>query len=483
MEISFLGNGLAENNRPVSKVIKESLLDTDFKAFITLSAFTSISGLGIIIDELYVFKENGGLIEFYLGVDEGVTNKPTLEEYMKLDVSTYIYFNKYMLNSPQKPIFHPKLYIFQGKKTRVIIGSANLTSKGLERNVETSVKIDFDNNDIDGIRFLNDILSFFKPLLQKTSNCLQPLSNDLIANLLENGIIHEKAIYYTRPKEYNQNKNEDTLVFDLVKPPYIPKKLNKKKKRTKEVRKSYGVYESMNVYSIQSHSDIYGSYSQFLESMKRQKTVSYYYIPQGVHLGHLFYIVHSYYTGNIHNRIKLMYESTSSNNGTIVRQTRYKMCFGMELLLISDDRQSKNTDLESLELLPNGMILAKLLERNTKDENFYKFKQGNDSISWDMVLNPEYYIEWVRSLPILERNELFLLFNNFTLLRILMEYLRERGAYNEEEIYTKFWDYKTATNYLSLIGVERPTSRSSLEHRMPFVISLLNAFDIIESLK
>lgn len=479
MKIKFLGNGLASLN-PLSHVINASLNDTDFSKFMVFSAFTSVSGLELIVDDLIQFLERGSEACFYLGVDEGITSKSTLEEFLKLSCSTYIYFNSYQLNSPNKPIYHPKVYVFMGNKTRVLVGSNNLTKKGYMRNVEACVQVDFDNDDVDGNHFLDEALNFFRPLIEQMSSCIKPLDEDLIQNLLNNNVISNKRKYIEIDRVQEPSSFSNDLVFGSEKPPTPPRVLKKIVQRKKVTTTDYGVYDTSLVFDILSHQDIYGSYESFAESINKKRKVAYYFIPQGVHLGHIFYLIYSYYQGTLHNRINLMYESTGSGNGNLVRQTKYKLCFCMEMLLLSDDRIETINTVSDIELTPNGVLLARLLERNVTDSHFYDFKQGSDSLSWDMYYNVDYYVEWVKNLPEDDFKELYSIFNNFSLLRLLIDFISTQDNFSLKTVYTDFWDYTDTVDYLKIIGIKKPASESSLQHRMPFIISLLKAFKIID---
>ena len=141
MEIKFIGQGLEpESDITTGNFIIDSLeshLYTSFNAFV---AFVSIGGLKNIIDQLITFKEKGGQVRLYLGVNLNATSKEALEELLKYEIESYVVY------SPNNIIYHPKIYAFEGvANTRTIIGSSNLTVSGLFQNVEASVCVDLAN--------------------------------------------------------------------------------------------------------------------------------------------------------------------------------------------------------------------------------------------------------------------------------------------------------------------------------------------------
>src|SRR5690606_34277903 len=120
-------------------------------------AFVSIGGLNNILNQLNTFKERGGSTRLYVGVDLNGTSKEALEKLIELQIETYIVF------SPNNIIYHPKIYTFEGNTfSRALVGSSNLTERGLFQSIESSVYIHFHNeNDEMGIDFLASIYEHY----------------------------------------------------------------------------------------------------------------------------------------------------------------------------------------------------------------------------------------------------------------------------------------------------------------------------------
>lgn len=129
MELKFIGQGLdPTSDATAGNLIIDSLTDEQFNSFNAFVAFVSIGGINNIIDQLTAFKERGGAIRLYVGVDLNGTSKEALEKLIELELETYIVF------SPNNIIYHPKIYTFVGDTfSRAVVGSSNLTEEDFSK--------------------------------------------------------------------------------------------------------------------------------------------------------------------------------------------------------------------------------------------------------------------------------------------------------------------------------------------------------------
>ena len=143
MELTFIGQGLdPTSNSTAGNLIIDTLADEQYNSFNAFVAFVSIGGLNNILVQLSAFQARGGNIRLYIGVDLNGTSKEALEKLIELEIETYIVF------SPNNIIYHPKIYTFEGDIfSRAIVGSSNLTERGLFQSVESSVCVTFHNED------------------------------------------------------------------------------------------------------------------------------------------------------------------------------------------------------------------------------------------------------------------------------------------------------------------------------------------------
>lgn len=131
------------------------------------SAFAKNSGYDLIKPELNRRLKKIKQITFVFGLDFFHT-EPDLLRKLNKQVSKNTENTKlYISSRTRKYTFHPKIYAFQiGSKIELIIGSANLTSGGLEDNHEISLLI----HDIDQT-FGDNIDNYIEALVQEDEIC------------------------------------------------------------------------------------------------------------------------------------------------------------------------------------------------------------------------------------------------------------------------------------------------------------------------
>lgn len=185
MRIEFLGHGLHENNtNTVGHVLIDSFRNSDYYSFIGFSAFTKMSGINRIKDELLTAKEYFKTIKFYLGIVKKGTSREALKFLIDNEIETYIFCTE------DEIMFHPKIYYFQGKHNdRFVTGSSNLTKFGLFDNIEASTFIEFSKNDQQGRKFIRQFEEYFKNILDGSDNNIQRLTNEVLQDLIDSGFV------------------------------------------------------------------------------------------------------------------------------------------------------------------------------------------------------------------------------------------------------------------------------------------------------
>lgn len=193
MKVSFLGQGFTENSsKSVGIHLNNYLKDKSYNSFFAISAFSSPLGVRLL-DSIEQAKEYFDQLNIVVGIDQNGTSKEALEELLLLGISSYVFYQK------ESPIFHPKIYLFEGQeRTALIIGSSNLTGKGLFTNVESSVLIQFINDDSEGQKVVKDLKEYFKSIFEFNDPNLFQINNYLIEALVNDGIV---------PRESNRSRH------------------------------------------------------------------------------------------------------------------------------------------------------------------------------------------------------------------------------------------------------------------------------------
>ena len=199
MIAEFIGHGIHEDDNEtcgnyVCSSIKNPIF-TEITVFVAFIRKPGILELKPFIQKAISEKRN---VTFFVGRNEFITSKEALELLLELGVSAYIY-------NADKFIYHPKVYLFEGVKNRIITGSSNLTKTGLFYNVECSLLLDFSNQDSAGLKVLNQLKDYFSPLLDFSDPNLEFVTQEHIDKLYAEGLIPTENFEYDLNYTINPN--------------------------------------------------------------------------------------------------------------------------------------------------------------------------------------------------------------------------------------------------------------------------------------
>lgn len=201
MKITFLGQGYEpESVNAVGNHLMKFLASKNFESFFGISAFASEAGVIGLGEYINNAKNNFKSLTLIVGVDQEGTSKEALREILELNINGYIFYQK------EPPIFHPKIYLFEGKKeTKLILGSSNLTARGLFGNVESSLLIEFPSTDLDGKKVIADLKNYYNGLFNLNDPNLFKISTKVIEDFILKGIV---------PNESVRKKKDSKLTID-----------------------------------------------------------------------------------------------------------------------------------------------------------------------------------------------------------------------------------------------------------------------------
>jgi len=132
---------LSNLNYPIGNIVNQELQNA--QSVRIAIAFLKYSGIKVIEKSLDQCLKNNGNVEIIAGLDFKTTDPQSMHYLIKLQKSTpnlkfYCYGDKDV--NKNNIVFHPKIYLFQGKReTTGIVGSTNLTGGGLMTNFEANV--------------------------------------------------------------------------------------------------------------------------------------------------------------------------------------------------------------------------------------------------------------------------------------------------------------------------------------------------------
>ncbi|AWK04561.1 hypothetical protein HYN56_10095 [Flavobacterium crocinum] len=235
MKVTLLSQGF---NPSLDKAVGNKLIEffstNHYQTFTGISAFASeagVNGLSSCISSSTSFKN----LNLIVGIDQQGTSKEALEEILDLKINSYIFYQS------EEPIFHPKIYLFEGlEKTALIIGSSNLTARGLFNNIESSILFEFDNSDKDGENLLIDLKSYYSTLFNFTDPNLFKIAQSTIDSFVKLGVVPLKKVWLKRQgkKEANENLEKGILKIPQRAVSKLPKNFAGKKK-SKKLEQNY----------------------------------------------------------------------------------------------------------------------------------------------------------------------------------------------------------------------------------------------------
>ena len=137
-------------NQPIAHRFGRALISSiesgEWKRIEIAVAWVRQSGTRHIKPCITGFLSAGGVVKFTVGIDIENTSKEGLEDLLDIqdvgDCESYVYHNE------ANATFHPKVYLLQNEtRTRLIVGSNNITEAGLFVNTEAGLQLEAASND------------------------------------------------------------------------------------------------------------------------------------------------------------------------------------------------------------------------------------------------------------------------------------------------------------------------------------------------
>lgn len=228
------------SNGQLGTILINKLSEDKYKHFIIVSAFAKNSGVLRLKDSLIRFKEKGGTIEAFIGLDAYGTSYEALLNLLPIVNELYVIHD----NSPSVT-FHPKIYYLSDLQNDewIASGSNNLTGGGLWTNIENTTIIDSTKMSSDIIDYITSYKKFISYI--KDTKCefsLKIEGKDTLDKLLNADLLrHEIQLQidpafstYNVPKDKPANTDNFFGISGKVHIPEIPQEGQNKKVRIKD---------------------------------------------------------------------------------------------------------------------------------------------------------------------------------------------------------------------------------------------------------
>lgn len=252
MKITLLGQGYEhESLNSVGNHLINLLSQTSFHTFTGISAFASEAGIIGLSEHIENAKKNIENINIIVGIDQDGTSKEALYEINNLKINSYIFYQV------EPPIFHPKIYLFEGtKETKLILGSSNLTAKGLFGNVESSLLIEFLNTDNEGKQLLDELKGYYIGLFNFKDPNLFKISEETIQYFIDKGIVPNETQrsrkHGKQSTEGKKRENKSDISVPKRLTALIPKAFRGKSRSNKKIEKVFKELEAEDPNEIGS---------------------------------------------------------------------------------------------------------------------------------------------------------------------------------------------------------------------------------------
>jgi superfamily II DNA or RNA helicase len=247
---------------------------------------------------------------------------------------------------------------------------------------------------------------------------------------------------------------------------------------------------SLGLYKVSRYINTFGSWLTFLREIGEATESSYHY-PQGVHLGHLLYILDILANdkrkgSNIdYPYVKMRGGLDENELGRFQRQTKYKLQAMMEIGFVLDDRAVPEAQSELL-LTEAGKDTYTAFEGLISAMDFsLKTKDGKD-YSWEFEQGTDYFTSGIRDY--LDSNTSAR--RTFLKLMLKMDALNQfvqfiysdmrRVQVSKADVYKSFFKSPSVQAYCDMNGIDPPTDTAA-EHRVPFLINVLEAGGLLKT--
>jgi len=242
-------------------------------------------------------------------------------------------------------------------------------------------------------------------------------------------------------------------------------------------------------FKVSRYISTYGSWVKFLREIGEFTEASYHY-PQGLHLGHLLFILKVIGENKRENThlddkyIRLRGNLDSGRLGTFQRQTKYKLQGMMEMGLIVDDRDYGPGEKYNLELTPQGKKVYQMLRPLIQKMNL-TFSKGVSGIpSWNMKLNPqEFNISIWNFIKKDKKKKEYIqkIFLNTHAVSQMLNYLyriERKKVIPKSSIYSGFFNAPFVKMYCDQNGIDIATEEGA-RHRCPFLLNILESIGVL----
>jgi HKD family nuclease len=192
--------------------VRELLAVPNPKRVIISTAFMNSAGFSLLQD---VLKPLAGVTTVLAGIRNGITSVQGLKAVLESGCSLYA-----VDTGSRSLLFHPKVYVAKGaSEARLILGSANVTTGGLNRNIEASVALTLDLSVGDDKALADDVEKKIDGMIAEYDKHVLSLKDAAAVDaLLKSGrVVDESIKAASTPSGTSSNPELDTVPQMILK--------------------------------------------------------------------------------------------------------------------------------------------------------------------------------------------------------------------------------------------------------------------------
>ena len=245
---------------------------------------------------------------------------------------------------------------------------------------------------------------------------------------------------------------------------------------------------SQGEFKIVKYTNEFGLWIKFLRFIGEFTEASYHY-PQGVHLGHLLYILkilgaENRKSSHIDEKyVRIRGNLSKERLGIFQRQTKYKLQAAMEFGWVVDDRNFAAGEQYELTLTPTGKEMFEKLKPLLSKINL-KTKPSSDSVpKWDMIENASKFNEelakFIKNSP--DAKFIKKQFLKVRAVNQMLNYLyrvEQKTTVSKQAIYKGFFKAPFVSKFCDQNGID-VASDEGAKHRCPFLLNILEGLEIL----
>ncbi|OFP32275.1 MULTISPECIES: phospholipase D family protein [unclassified Corynebacterium] len=201
----------------LGEYLKELLNSEQYDTLNVVVAFAKNSGVLRLKDSLERFREKGGEINVFVGIDLNGTSAEALVNLLSIVTSLHV------IHDENGQTFHTKLFNFVGtKQASLVVGSNNLTAGGLWTNYESSIQLSLDLAKPEFQVMQQSVDNYLSKLSSNTETVKQIKSRADIDELEANGYVEKEVRSKVHTKKKSGNRENRKSSFGSSKRAPLP---------------------------------------------------------------------------------------------------------------------------------------------------------------------------------------------------------------------------------------------------------------------